>query len=53
VPCYIPSVRRIKEGGYETESSRIYYGFYGPFRTSVEDLILKRMTALVAGLRAR
>lgn len=51
-PCYIPSVRLIKEGGYETESSLIYYGFYGPFRTSIEDLLVNRVTALVASLRA-
>jgi neutral ceramidase len=53
VPCYIPSARLIKEGGYETESSLIYYGFYGPFRTSVEVQILNRLETLVAGLRAR
>ncbi len=52
-PCYIPSVRLIKEGGYETESSLIYYGYYGPFRTSIEDLLVKRVTALVASLRER
>ena len=53
VPCYVPSVRLIKEGGYETESSLIYYGFYGPFSTSVEDLLVKRVAELVAGLRGR
>jgi len=53
VPCYIPSVRLIKEGGYESESSLIYYGFYGPFRTSVEDLLVTRITSLVACLRGR
>jgi hypothetical protein len=51
VPCYIPSVRLIKEGGYETESSMIYYGFYGPFRTSVEELLLNRVAAMTARLR--
>jgi hypothetical protein len=51
VPCYIPSTRVIKEGGYEAEFSLIYYGLYGPFRTSIEDLLVNRMTALVAGLR--
>jgi hypothetical protein len=52
-PCYIPSVRLIKEGGYETESSLIYYGFYGPFRTSIEDLLVNRLAAMVASLRTR
>lgn len=51
VPCYIPSVRLIKEGGYETESSLVYYGFYGPFSTSIEDLIVKKVEALVAEVR--
>ncbi len=51
VPCYVPSARLIKEGGYETDSSLIYYGFYGPFRTSVENLVVKQITSLVAGLR--
>jgi hypothetical protein len=51
VPCYIPSVRLIKEGGYETESSLIYYGFYGPFQTSIEERLMNRVTALVNSLR--
>lgn len=53
VPCYIPSIRLLKEGGYETESSLIYYGFYGPFRASIEDLLVNRMAGLVASLRSR
>ena len=52
VPCYIPSARLIKEGGYEADYSLIYYGFYGPFSPAIEELLLKRMTALVARLRA-
>jgi hypothetical protein len=51
VPCYIPSTRVLKEGGYEAQSSLAYYGFYGPFRTSIEDILVNRMVALVAGLR--
>jgi hypothetical protein len=53
VPCYIPTARLIKEGGYETESPMIYYGFYGPFRTAVEAQLLDRLEAMLAGLRAR
>ena len=48
VPCYIPSSRLIKEGGYETESSLIYYGFYGPFTGGMETLLLNRLEALVS-----
>jgi hypothetical protein len=51
VPCYIPSVRVIKEGGYEPVSSLVYYGLYGPFRTSIEDLLVKRLTAMAASLK--
>jgi len=52
VPCYIPSARVVKEGGYETESSLIYYGFYGPFRPSIEEVLLNRLETLVAGVRS-
>jgi neutral ceramidase len=51
VPCYIPSARLIKEGGYEVESSMIYYGFYGPFRTSIEAQLVNRIESMVEGLR--
>jgi hypothetical protein len=53
VPCYIPSARLIKEGGYETESSMIYYGFYGPFRPSIESQLLNRLETLAASTRTR
>jgi len=51
VPCYIPSARLIREGGYETESSMIYYGFYGPFQGAIETQLVKRLEELVADLR--
>jgi len=51
VPCYIPTARLIKEGGYETDSSLIYYGFYGPFQTSVDDRLMSRIAEMVASLR--
>ena len=53
VPCYIPSARVLKEGGYEAESSLIYYGFYGPFRPEIEDLIVNRVAGMVDGLRQK
>jgi hypothetical protein len=53
VPCYIPSARLIKEGGYETESSMIYYGFYGPFRGSIENQLLESLQALAATVRGQ
>jgi neutral ceramidase len=39
VPCYIPTVRIIKEGGYEPDNSMIYYGLPGPFSDNVEEKI--------------
>jgi len=53
VPCYIPSARLIKEGGYETESSLIYYGFYGPFRGEIESQLLNRLQDLLTRVRTR
>lgn len=52
VPCYIPSSRLLKEGGYETESSMIYYGFYGPFRGEIEMQLFSRLDALLARTRS-
>ena len=39
VMCYIPSARIIKEGGYESIDSMIYYGQPGPFAADVEETI--------------
>ena len=51
VPCYIPSARLIKEGGYEVDSSLTYYGFYGPFRGEIETKLVTKVEELVAGLK--
>lgn len=40
VMCYIPSLRVLKEGGYEANESMIYYGLPGPFADNVEEKIL-------------
>ncbi|HAV63315.1 MAG TPA: hypothetical protein DCY13_13235 [Verrucomicrobiales bacterium] len=47
VPCYIPSARVLGEGGYEADSSMIYYGVYGPLRPELEPLIHKTMDNLL------
>ena len=39
VMCYIPSKRILQEGGYEANSSMIYYVMPGPFADNVEDKI--------------
>ena len=38
--AYIPSVRILREGGYEALGSGIYYGIPGPFAEPVEELIV-------------
>jgi len=39
VMCYIPSRRVLLEGGYEADTSMIYYGMPGPFAEDVEEII--------------
>ncbi|MCC7497809.1 MAG: neutral/alkaline non-lysosomal ceramidase N-terminal domain-containing protein [Bryobacterales bacterium] len=39
VPCYIPSLRVLKEGGYEGGGAMLYYGQPGPFDETVEETI--------------
>lgn len=41
VMCYIPSLRVLKEGGYEADDSMIYYGQPGPFTEDVEDRVMR------------
>jgi neutral ceramidase len=53
VPCYIPTARILKEGGYEPDSSLIYYGYYGPFRSSIETNILSHLESLAMSLRPK
>ena len=48
VMCYIPSLRVLKEGGYEADSSMIYYGKPGPFAESVEDSVMATVYKVLA-----
>jgi hypothetical protein len=41
VCAYIPSLRILKEGGYEGAGAMVYYGFYGPWAPTVEEDIVK------------
>lgn len=47
VMAYIPTVRILREGGYEADTSMIYYGFYGPWSPELEHIILKGVRDLV------
>jgi putative membrane-bound dehydrogenase-like protein len=46
VMAYIPSARMLKEGGYEADSSQIYYGMPGKWSSSIEDLIVTKVKQL-------
>jgi putative membrane-bound dehydrogenase-like protein len=39
-PCYIPSERVLKEGGYEGGGAMVYYNLPGPFRPGLEKKII-------------
>lgn len=47
VPCYIPSQRILKEGGYEADESMIYYDRPTRLAPETEDLIIKTVRELV------
>ncbi|MBY0459498.1 MAG: hypothetical protein K2V38_19420, partial [Gemmataceae bacterium] len=48
VMAYIPSARVLKEGGYEADSSQIYYGMPGKWSTTIEDAIVGKTKELAA-----
>jgi len=41
VMSYIPSLRVLKEGGYEASDAMLYYGLPGPYNDDVEDQIFR------------
>lgn len=41
VMSYIPSLRVLKEGGYEASGAMLYYGLPGPYNDEVEDRIFR------------
>ena len=47
VPCYIPSARILKEGGYEAVSSMIYYGKPASFKPEVEPTLLNAISEML------
>jgi neutral ceramidase len=46
---YVPSLRVLREGGYEGGDAMIYYGRPGPFTDAVEDLIVSEVRRLMTG----
>lgn len=54
VPCYIPSKRVLREGGYEAETSMIYYDRPARLQPIVEDRIVETVQKLLPeGFRKR
>ncbi len=49
--AYIPSLRVLKEGGYEGGGAMVYYGQPGPFAPSVEETIIGKVHDLVHQVR--
>ena len=48
---YVPSVRVLKEGGYEGGGAMMYYGQTGPFHESVEAAIYTKIDELMKQVR--
>ena len=48
-PCYIPSERVLKEGGYEGGGAMIYYDLPTPFKPGLEEKVIAAVKAQVAG----
>ena len=47
---YLPSLRVLKEGGYEGGGAMIYYGRPGPFAPEVEELVHGEVRRLMGGV---
>jgi hypothetical protein len=48
--AYIPSLRVLREGGYEGGDAMIYYGQPGPFAPSIEETVVGKVHELVQRL---
>jgi hypothetical protein len=46
---YVPSLRVLREGGYEGGDAMIYYARPGPFDERVEELIVAKVHELIGG----
>jgi hypothetical protein len=47
VMCYIPSLRVLKEGGYEAADSMLYYGMPGSFTEDVEETVFRAIRSVM------
>ena len=46
--AYIPSLRVLREGGYEGADAMLYYGLHGPWKPNVEESVMKAVRELAA-----
>ena len=51
--AYIPSLRVLREGGYEGGGAMLVYGQPASFTWAVEDIIAERVDEVVKRLRAQ
>jgi len=49
--AYIPSLRVLKEGGYEGGGAMVYYGQPGPFAPTIEETIIAKVHDLIHQVR--
>jgi hypothetical protein len=47
VLAYVPTARQIAEGGYEADSSQVYYGHPGKWSPAIEEIIVRQVHRLV------
>jgi hypothetical protein len=47
---YVPSLRVLREGGYEGGGAMIYYVLPGPFDASIEETIIEKVHQLLKGM---
>jgi len=50
--AYIPSLRVLKEGGYEGGGAMVYYGQPGPFAPTIEETIIGKVHDLIGRVRS-
>ena len=53
VMAYIPSLRVLKEGGYEGGGAMLYYGHPAPWSEKVEDQVISGVLNVVKPLRSK
>jgi len=53
VMSYIPSLRVLREGGYEASESMIYYGRPGPYTENVEETVFHAIDRVLAKVGIR